>query len=366
MSVVPSRTAAAVALACTAVIVDAGAAGAVARRSTPPGVIWVSPDGDDSGNGTRTEPLRTVQAAIDRAGPGTVVEVGTGTYPEALTTRSAGADEAPIVLRGHDAMLAGDPERSGRILQVRHDHWVVERFAVSGQDVGIWIEGARDVVVRSNEIHQFRGECVRVKYLSSDVLVERNAIHDCGREDFVESPGSGKNGEGVYIGTAPEQLDRNPTAVSDQTTRVLVRDNVIATRGNECVDIKEGATANIVEFNDCTDQRDAESGGFDARGSGNVFRYNRSWGNDGAGIRLGGDTEADGIENDVIGNELADNSGAGIKVMRRQQGRVCGNDISGSDDAISDDEVENPSCEANLPEPGARYGTPGRVRRSRP
>ena len=66
------------------------------------------------------------------------------------------------------------------------------------------------------------------------------------------------------------------------------------TQGNECVDIKEGATANVVEHNDCTGQKDPESAGFDSRGSGNVFRFNASYANLGAGVRLGGDSEADG------------------------------------------------------------------------
>jgi nitrous oxidase accessory protein NosD len=300
-----------------------------------------------------------VQAAIDRARPGTRIDVLRGTYREALTTRVDGTARAPITIRGHGAVLAGDAEHSGRVLQVQHDHWVVEGLAFVGQDTGVWIEGASGVTVRGNEVAEMRGECVRVKYLSFDVVIERNSIHDCGREDFVESPGAGKNGEGVYIGTAPEQLDRNPSPEPDATTRVTVRDNTISTHGNECVDIKEAATGNVVEFNDCTNQRDPESGGFDARGSGNTIRYNRSTGNEGAGIRLGGDTESDGTDNDVIGNELVDNGGAGIKVMRAPQGRVCGNEISGSGDgAISDDAVRNPICDERLPAPGPRYRAP--------
>ncbi len=347
----------AVLAAIAVVIADVAPVGAA--PASPTRHLWVSPRGDDEATGTKAAPLRTVQAAIDRAAPGTTVEIARGTYAEALTTRVDGSPGSPITLRGRGAVLVGDADRSGRVLQVRNDHWVIERLAFAGLDTGIWIEGARDVTVRGNEVADMRGECVRVKYLSSDVVIERNSIHDCGREDFVESPGSGKNGEGVYIGTAPEQLDRNPSSVPDATTRVTVRDNTISTRGNECVDIKEAATANVVEFNDCTEQRDPESGGFDSRGSANVIRYNRSTGNDGAGIRLGGDTEADGTDNDVIGNELVDNDGAGIKVMRAPQGRVCGNEIRGSgDDPISDDAVRNPSCDEHLPAPGPRHRAP--------
>jgi hypothetical protein len=330
------------------------ASGAVAAGASRGASLWVAPDGSDDARGTRAEPLRTVQAAMERAVPGTTIEVEEGTYAEPLDTTVAGAPGAPITLRGHGAVLTGGGD-TGRILQVKHDHWTIESLELRGRDTGVWVEGARHVRIRGNDIHHFRGECVRVKYLASDVVVARNTIHDCGIEDFVDEPGSGKNGEGVYIGTAPEQLSRNPTPVPDVTSDVVVRDNDIATRGNECVDIKEAATGNVVEFNDCTDQRDPDSAGFDSRGSGNVFRFNRSHGNDGAGIRVGGDTEQDGDGNEIVGNRLVDNEGSGIKAMRLPQGRICGNVIEGSgDDALSEESLDNPGCAEDLPEPGPR------------
>ncbi len=316
-------------------------------------ILWVATDGDDAGAGSRRAPLRTVQEAIARAVPGSTVVVTEGQYPEPLETVGPGAPGAPITLRGRGAALVGGGD-TGRILQIRHDHWRVEHLELRGRDTAIWVEGARDVTIRANRIHDFRGECVRVKYLSSDVVVARNDIRDCGTDDFVDG-GSGKNGEGVYIGTAPEQLDRNPTPVPDTTTDVRVRDNVIETRGNECVDIKEAATANVVEHNDCTGQRDEDSAGLDSRGSGNVFRFNRSYDNTGAGIRLGGDTATDGIDNVVVGNELLDNEGAGIKAMRLPQARVCGNRIEGSgDEAVAGAAIDNPSCDRSLRRAGPR------------
>ncbi|MEX0665006.1 MAG: right-handed parallel beta-helix repeat-containing protein [Acidimicrobiia bacterium] len=322
----------------------------------------MAPDGRDTNPGTRAAPLRTVGAAIAKAAPGAVIDVAAGTYSEALSTSVSGATGAPITLRGHGAVLTGDTDRSGRVLQIRNDYWTIKGFEITGADNGVWIEGGHHVVVASNEIHHLLGECVRVKYLSADIVIERNSIHNCGLEDFVQNPGSGKNGEGVYIGTAPEQLGKNPAPVPDATTRVVVRDNVIVTHGNECVDIKEAATGNVVEFNDCSEQRDPESGGFDSRGSGNVFRYNRSHDNTGAGIRVGGDEVTDGTGNDLIGNELSDNEGSGIKVMRLPQGTVCGNAIERSGrDAINTDEVTNPSCRERHPSAGPRYSTPGRT-----
>lgn len=47
---------------------------------------------------------------------------------------------------------------------------------------------------------------------------------------------------------------------------------MLVPRGNECVDVKEGSTMNVIEYNDCAEQLDAESGCYDSRGNGNVFR----------------------------------------------------------------------------------------------
>jgi hypothetical protein len=82
-----------------------------------------------------------------------------------------------------------------------------------------------------------------------------------------------------------------------------------------------------VEHNTCTGQQDPNSAGFDARGGGNIFRYNESFGNVGAGIRLGGDGASDGIDNQVYGNSFHDNQGGGIKLVRQPQ-KLCGNTLA--------------------------------------
>jgi hypothetical protein len=317
--------------------------------------LWVAPTGSDAASGSRTAPLKTVGVALAKASPGSMIHVQPGTYAETLTIATSGRADAPITLRAEGKVSLTGSSKSGRILQVLADYWVIEGFDITGRDTGVWLQGAHGVVLRNNEIHHLNGECVRIKYLSTGNVVEHNSIHDCGLEDFVLQPGSGKNGEGVYIGTAPEQLTRNPTPVRDASNGNVVRDNVFVTHGNECVDIKEAASANVVEFNDCSGQKDPESAGFDARGSGNVFRANVSHDNVGAGIRVGGDGSSDGTGNDIIGNTLVDNGGYGIKVMRVPQGTVCGNLIArDGSGAISDKSVTNPACASPTPTPGPR------------
>jgi hypothetical protein len=162
-----------------------------------------------------------------------------------------------------------------------------------------------------------------------------NRIERCGLTDFRLGKGR-KNGEGIYIGTAPEQLGdgKNPTDDPDASDGNWVHDNLIRPRA-ECVDVKEHARGNVVERNDCAGSEDPESGGFSSRGQSTVLRDNVSVDNAGAGIRLGGDERSDGVGSVVHGNRLTGNDGYGLKVMRAGQGVICGNRVSGNDDGLS-------------------------------
>lgn len=63
-----------------------------------PQQIFVAPGGDDGGPGSQAEPLGSIQAAVDRAGPGTVVRVAAGVYREAVEVTRSGEPGAPIVI----------------------------------------------------------------------------------------------------------------------------------------------------------------------------------------------------------------------------------------------------------------------------
>ena len=76
------------------------AAGDAAQvAATPPREWHVAEDGVDGRKGTATEPVRTVQFAVDRARPGDTITVHPGLYPEPVRIRRGGTKDRPIVLR---------------------------------------------------------------------------------------------------------------------------------------------------------------------------------------------------------------------------------------------------------------------------
>jgi hypothetical protein len=307
---------------------------------------YISPAGNDANDGrSASAPFKTIQKAVDLAQPGAVITLAPGIYLQDIHSTRDGAAGTPITLAGPaDAIVKG--AGGARIVEINHDNITLSGFTIDG----LWgdpnsLAGYRDKLLYVlgkqprdgvNGLRVFKmtfrnagGECVRLRYFAQHNEISSSSITNCGVHDFRFAAG-GKNGEGIYIGTAPEQRadGKNPTADPDLSNENWIHQNQFDTQGNECVDIKEAASGNIVEDNICTGQRDPESGGFDARGSGNIFRNNQIYGNTGAGIRLGGDSASDGISNDIYGNSIHDNQSGGIKVMRQPQGNVCSNTMA--------------------------------------
>jgi len=296
--------------------------GSIAATAAPQ-TIYVSASGSAEGSGSKTDPLSSIEGALTLAQPGDTIRVAAGTYREPLVTVRSGRRGARITLAGDPgAQIEGNG--SGRQIQIRNDYVTLRGFTISGADKLVWVEGAHEVRIEFNRLENGGGECVRIKYLSTHVLVAHNRIGPCGLTGFNVARHK-KNGEGVYIGTDPGQLDRNPTQVPDASDANTVSQNTIATDAAECVDIKEAAERNQVIRNNCSNTRDPAGSGFNARGNFNTFRGNRSTGNTGAGIRFGGYGAGDGTGNSAVDNVFAGNGGFAFLIVRRPQGRICGN-----------------------------------------
>ena len=304
--------------------------------------LFVSSSGSDSNAGTSNSPLRTVQKGIDKARPGDKILLAPGTYKQDFITKTNGTRDKPITITGSDKAIVIGAGRS-RIAEVNHNYITLNGFTIDGlhgssgsasgyRDKLIYAQGKGyrsgvvGLKVLNMRLTNAAGECVRLRYFAQNNEIAFNKILNCGVEDF-KFDGGGKNGEGVYVGTAPEQLNdgKNPTTDRDDSRNNWIHHNIIDTQGNECVDIKEGASLTIVENNYCTGQLDPNSGGLEARGNSNIFRYNQVFGNRGAGVRLGGDTSSDGSDNDVYGNNIYDNASGGIKFQAKFQGQICEN-----------------------------------------
>lgn len=326
--------------------------------------------GDDTNNGlSKNTSFKTIQKALFVANPSDVVSLANGVYMQNVVSVRDGAPDAPITIRGEkQAIVKGSG--GARVIEINHSFISLEGFSVDGligdpgdkknyRDKLIYVlgkqpnKGVTGLSLSRMMIKNAGGECIRLRYFATGNEISYNIIGPCGAFDF-KFESDNKNGEGIYVGTSSEQWGdgKNPTKDADKSTKNYIHHNTINTQGNECVDIKEGSAENIIEYNSCTGQLDSESGGFDARGDRNIFRYNITFGNRGAGIRLGGHTVAGvvyGLGNDVFGNTFKQNREGGLKIETEPQGKICGNDMSenGSREKFgskADDYVPSMAC----------------------
>lgn len=98
-----------------------------------PAVIHVSKDGAESNRGTESQPLASIQAAVDRANPGDTVYVNPGEYRENVRIREGGNPGAPLTLTGPaDAVLKPKRENEWEALGVGASYVHVTGLTFSG------------------------------------------------------------------------------------------------------------------------------------------------------------------------------------------------------------------------------------------
>lgn len=310
---------------------------------------YVAPDGNDEHSGLEVaQPFKTLQHALSLAKAGSTIYLAPGDYVEDVSTQRDGQTGAPITIIGPPtAVLHGTGKVSIAFL-VNHDYYTLVGFTIDGlhgdpakaksyTDKLLYAQGYQPhkgvtgLHVLNMTLKNAAGECVRLRYFAHANEIAYSTILNCGRNDF-QFGDDGKNGEGIYVGTSSNQWNdgKNPTADPDESTDNWIHHNRIDTQASECVDIKEGAHNNIIEYNNCTGQRDKDGGGLDARGDNNIFRYNVVYGNLGAGVRLGGHT-VNGIEygknNQVYGNQIDANTTGGVNIAVGPQAKICGNTL---------------------------------------
>ncbi|MGH2933966.1 MAG: right-handed parallel beta-helix repeat-containing protein [Gaiellaceae bacterium] len=323
--------------------------------------------GSSRGHDLYVSPGGSIQAALDRAQPGTTIHLAPGTYRETLHTVRDGTAAAPITIRGPEsAVLTG----TGRVVSVDNSHYRFVGFTVDGEPAlsgvtfpaslgaarafkdGVQTEvagsklvyvgsddavrGVHDVVLRRMLLRRSGGECVRIRNDAYDVTVTESTIEWCGLQGTGDDVSGYRyhNGEGVYIGTSPRSSGQ-PLAGRDTTSHVLISGNTIETYGAECVDVKELAHDNTIVGNLCADDDEPArfSGSLvELRAYANSVERNTFVSSRGYGVRIASDDPAryPVRDNDVRGNTFSRIAADPVLASGGLlPGEVCGNGYRG-------------------------------------
>lgn len=281
--------------------------------------LHVAAGAQPGGDGSAARPFASLQPALDAAQPGQTVIVAAGDYVGKVRSVRSGTLDAPIRLVGQPGARLSNGGAS-RLFEITHSHIRVSGLDLSGANILVMVSGATGVWLAANTFHDAGSECIRLRDGASGNVVSWNAISRCGLTGFN---GSKVNGEGIYIGTAPEKL--SGTARDASVGNWVVSNRIDAPA--ECVDIKEGADGTHVLANACTGGRYVDGAGYVSRARWAEMDGNWSYGNEGSGIMLTGDRDGDGVASMVTRNVLIGNGQYGLKVVHGPQLVMCGNDL---------------------------------------
>lgn len=135
------------------------------NEGTPKKVLYVSPSGSDSNEGTIDSPFKTINAALDNSSAGTTVYVRNGTYTENVYIPNNGSDGNYITLRnypGEKPVIKGTGSNDKAIIELDgHDYIHIEGLELCDYTAkwcyGITFAGGENhIIIRNNTIHNIK------------------------------------------------------------------------------------------------------------------------------------------------------------------------------------------------------------------
>lgn len=290
---------------------------------------YVSPDGNYDASGTQDDPWN-VSAAVDKAGPGDVVNFLDGTYSNSISVPS-GESGNPVVFKAANRYQASIQNSNSYGFDVSGSHLHVVGFEVRPDGAQLFeIKGADNVVFRDNHMSN-KGSGQTPAYItnSSNIWFRNNIIREGKNYDNIRMEGNTRMVfEGNFLGRgahAPFGLYDAGDGDANENSQIVIRGNVFAgvtSRGFE-----------IMRDNNVIFEDNVVTNGFIGPRSGGasnkftvedgIFRFNRIFRNHGSGIAIG--TYLDNMVSDGTryynnvwdkngGEEFEDLKNVGVKI----------------------------------------------------
>ena len=225
-----SRTAL-IAVAVCAVMLSGCAPAVPVAPSAPcvPGAVAVGEGAD------------ALQAALDAAAPGAVLQLAPSVYHGRFRATAVATADAPIVLCGTTGtVLDGGDVAGGYALQLEGAaYWDVRDLAVRGGQKGVVLDATTHSSLSGLTISDVGQEGLHLRSGSADNSVRSVTIERTGLTDP-------EFGEGVYVGSAESNWCRYTACDPDRSDRNSFSGLIVRDTTAEALDVKEGTTGGIV------------------------------------------------------------------------------------------------------------------------
>lgn len=244
-------------------------------RKNPNTIFVNSQVGDPGARGTTHDPLDSIHQALERAEPGDTIQVQPGVYRERIEPPRGGQPNNPITIAGPpDAILKSKPGKYNVVL-IRRSHIHITGLTIDGlenpdapENVASYSRAQLvqvrpptntdqhldDIVVSPHRIGNSQKSLVSLERTQNAEVGPFRVIGPAGAK-YLFTDRAGHNGEIVYLGTSPSNLetDWHPWSEYDQTSGIRVHhiDNSDGYGHSELVNAKLGTHDITVEY--CTD-----------------------------------------------------------------------------------------------------------------
>lgn len=206
-------------------------------------------DGNNNNPGNQQDkPLRTIQAAINKAQAGDTISVRAGTYAERLHIQKPGTADAPIlitsfqnekpVIDGISLNLAKDSALV--IVQQSQDVQLVGLTIRNSGGRGLWISRSSRITVRNVIIESCYAGGLHAGQVDK-LLIEESRINNCARR---------------FLAFGPEQM--NVALLVRNCQDVTIQNNQVYENSDEGIAVSVGCQRVLVRNNTCYDNRNGQ------------------------------------------------------------------------------------------------------------
>ncbi len=206
-------------------------------------------EGNNNNPGNQAaNPLRTIQAAINKSQAGDTIVVRNGTYAERLHIQKPGTADAPIAIT---AQQGEAPVIDGTHLNIPRDTALVviqQSQNINFSGLTIRNSGGIGLMVHKSSRVALAGVTAESSYAggihiiqSDTVAVEKCHIHDCGRR---------------FLAHGPER--HNVALLTRNSKNVTIQDNQICENSDEGIAVSVGSRNIVVRKNVCYDNRNGQ------------------------------------------------------------------------------------------------------------